>query len=111
MPRVPSMLCLSHASPAPQVWIAIGLGTYLLNFAVGLLAQFRRKRFGVWHHVLYAVVFAAAIGAAVFAFHPALLVTLLALAVFPKARPRTRLHPALAVLGLAGYLLSFVPLP
>jgi len=106
------MPSLSHALPVPpQFWIVVGLGTYLVNVAVGLLAQFRRKHFGVWHHVLYAVVFGTAIGATVFAFHPALLLTLGALALFPRARPRTRLHPLLAVVGLAGYLLSFVPLP
>ena len=104
------MPSLSQTLPVPpSVWIGVGLGTYLVNMVVGLLAQLRHKHFGVWHHVLYAVVFGAAIAATVFAFHPALLVTLVALAVFPKARPRTRLHPTLAVLGLAGYLLSFVP--
>lgn len=82
----------------------IGLALYALNLLVGLAAQFWRVRFGVFHHVLYAVVFAGAISAAVFEFHPALLVTIGALAAFPKARPRTVWHPALAVVGLLGYL-------
>lgn len=103
------MNSLSQALPVPPwLWISVGLGTYAINIGVGLLAQFRRRRFGVWHHVLYAVVFGAAIAATIFAFHPALLITVGALAVFPKARPRSRLHPILAVVGLAGYLLSFV---
>lgn len=106
------MSSVTQSLPVPPlVWISVGLGTYLLNIGVGLMAQFRRTRFGAWHHVLYAVVFGAAIAATVFAFHPALLLTVGALAVFPKARPRTRLHPVLAVVGLAGYLLSFVPIP
>jgi hypothetical protein len=46
--------------------------------------------------------------ALVFAFHPALLVTVLALAVFPRARPRTPSHPALAVIGLGGYLFALL---
>ena len=91
-----------------MLWIAIGLGAYALNLGVGLLAQLGGHRFGVWHHVLYAVVFATAVLAAVLAFHPALIVTLLALAAFPKARPRTVLHPTLAAFGLLGYLLTFV---
>lgn len=88
--------------------LLLGLSIYLLNCAVGLSAQFGLVRFGVWHHVLYAVVFASTIAALLFAFHPALLVTTLALAVFPRARPRTRWHPALAVIGLLGYLFALV---
>lgn len=70
---------------------------------MGLGAQLGGLRFGVWHHVLYGVVFASAVVATLVAFHPALLVTLVALAAFPWARPRTPWHPLLAVVGLAGY--------
>jgi hypothetical protein len=86
--------------------LLVGLGIYLLNCVVGLAAQLGLMRFGVWHHVFYAVVFASAIAALLFAFHPALIVTALALAVFPRARPRTLWHPVLAVIGLAGYLFA-----
>ena len=80
-----------------------GLSLYLLNLAVGTAAQLG-LRFGVWHHVLYALVFAGAIAAAIWAFHPALVVTLVALAVMPKTRPRSVSHPLVAVIGLAGYI-------
>jgi hypothetical protein len=84
--------------------LLFGTALYLGNFAMGLLAQLGGRRFGIWHHVAYAIVFASAIGAAVLSWHPALLLTLAALAVFPKARPRTVWHPTLALLGLLGYL-------
>jgi hypothetical protein len=77
---------------------------YAVNLAVGLVAQIWRIGFGRFHHLLYALVFVAAAAATVLEFHPALLVTLAALAAFPKARPRTVWHPTLAVLGLLGYL-------
>lgn len=86
--------------------LVVGLALYLVNCAAGLAAQLGLVRLGIWHHVMYAFVFAGAIAALVFAFHPALLVTVLALAVFPRARPRTPSHPALAVIGLAGYLFA-----
>ncbi|MEM6996007.1 MAG: hypothetical protein AAF721_36205 [Myxococcota bacterium] len=89
-----------------MIWL--GLGPYLLNCAVGLAAQLRGARFGVWHHVLYAAVVLTSLATAWLSLHPALLLTLLALAVFPKARPRTILHPALAVLGLVGYGLALL---
>ena len=88
--------------------LALGLALYLGNVTIGLLAQFFGRRFGVWHHVLYAAVFAGAIAATVAAFHPALVVTLAALAVFPRARPRTPWHPALAAIGLVGYVLALI---
>jgi len=87
--------------------LVVGFSVYVVNCAAGLAAQLGLVRLGVWHHVLYAVVFATTIAAVVFAFHPALLLTVAALALFPRARPRTRSHPALAVLGLLGYLLAF----
>lgn len=83
----------------------LGLGLYALNLLVGLAAQLGR-RFGVWHHVLYAVVVAGAIAAAWWSFHPALLLTLAALAIMPKTRPGGPLHPGLALVGLAGYVVA-----
>lgn len=82
----------------------VGFGLYLLNFAVGLGAQLFGLRLGIWHHVLYGFVFAGAVGAAITSWHIGMVVTLVALALFPKARPRTPWHPALAVVGLLGYL-------
>jgi hypothetical protein len=87
-------------------WVAIGLSFYAFNVAVGLMAQFGGRRFGAWHHVLYAAVCATTLAAAVLSFHPALLVTLAALAIFPRARPRSALHPILAVVGGLGYGLT-----
>ncbi len=87
-----------------MLWI--GLGPYLLNCAVGLAAQLGHFRFGVWHHVLYAVVFASAVATALLAFHPALVLPLVALLALPRARPRTAWHPALALTGLLGYGLA-----
>jgi hypothetical protein len=81
-----------------------GLSLYGLNLLVGLTAQLRLLRFGKAHHVLYAVVLAAALAALLVDRHPALVLTVAALAVFPAARPRTIWHPALALLGLVGYL-------
>lgn len=90
----------------------LGLGLYVANLMVGVVAQFGGMRFGIAHHVLYALVFGSAILATIVSFHPGLLVTLGALAVFPKARPGTFWHPALAVVGLLGYLAAvFLPTP
>lgn len=87
---------------------ALGFMVYLVNVLVGLAAQLGNVRFGIWHHVLYALVFATAIAATLFDFHPALLLTLAALALFPRARPRTLWHPMLAAIGLLGYLIAWV---
>ncbi len=83
----------------------LGVGLYAINLLVGLAAQLGR-RFGVWHHVLYALVFGAAIAASIASFHPALLITVLALAAMPKTRPGTRLHPLIALVGLSGYVIA-----
>jgi hypothetical protein len=86
----------------------LGAALYAINLAVGLAAQLLRANFGIFHHWLYAVVFAAAIGSAVFAFHPALLVTLAALAAMPLTKPRSKPHPTVAVIGACGYLLAYL---
>ena len=75
---------------------------------MGLAAQLLHANFGVLHHGLYAVVFAAAIAATIFAFHPALLVTIVALAVMPRTRPATLAHPGVACLGALGYLGAYL---
>ena len=84
----------------------LAFALYLANALLGVAAQLGRRRFGIWHHVAYATVFAAAIAAAIVEFHPALLLTLAVLVVFPKARPHTPWHPGLAVLGGVGYLVA-----
>ncbi len=86
----------------------LGFGLYLANFSVGLAAQLRLARFGVWHHVLYFAVFASAVAALVFAREWWLILTVACLALFPRARPRTWLHPTLGVVGLAGYWLAWL---
>jgi len=88
-------------------WVfQLGLALYGLNLLVGLAARFAGARFGVWHHVLYALVFASAIAAAVLAFHPGLVLTLAALTAIPWLPARSRWHPALAVVGFTGYLVA-----
>jgi hypothetical protein len=86
----------------------LGAALYAGNLAVGLAAQVSRAQFGAAHHWLYAAVFLAAIAAAVFAFHPALLVTLAALALMPLTKPRGTLHPSAAAVGACGYLLAYL---
>ncbi len=86
--------------------VVLGFGLYVLNLLVGLLAQFRLAHFGIWHHGLYFVVFASALAALIFSREWWLLLTVSCLSVFPKARPRTWLHPTLGVVGLMGYFLA-----
>lgn len=88
--------------------VLFALALYLGNAGLGTLAQLGRRRFGVWHHIAYATVFAATIAATIAAFHPALLCTLAVLAAFPRARPRTPWHPGLAALGAVGYLVALL---
>lgn len=82
----------------------LGLALYLAACGVGLAARYGGLRFGAWHHRLYALVVAATVAATMAEFHPALLLTLAALAALPRARPYTAYHPGLAWLGLVGYL-------
>lgn len=91
---------------SPHPILATAFALYALNLLVGLAAQFRLGHFGIWHHVLYFLVFASAVAALVFAREWWLLLTVACLAIFPKARPRTTLHPVLGVVGLVGYLLA-----
>jgi hypothetical protein len=86
----------------------LGATLYAINLAVGIAAQLRHANFGVFHHWLYALVFAAAVAAAVFAFHPALLLTLLALAIMPLTKPHTVWHPSVAAAGALGYVATYL---
>ena len=99
--------------PVTLPWILaqtlhLGATLYAINLAVGLAARVLRANFGVFHHWLYAVVFAAAIAATIFAFHPALLLTLLALAVMPLTKPHSAWHPSVAVVGALGYVAAYL---
>ena len=89
---------------AVKIMLVLAFVCYLANVVMGLAAALGGMRFGVWHHVLYAVVVVTALAACVFAFHPGVLLTVAVLLVFPKARPRTIWHPSLAAIGLLGYL-------
>jgi hypothetical protein len=96
-------------SPVNLPWtLHVGAALYGLNLAVGGAAQLFQASFGVYHHWLYALVFAAAIAAIVFAFHPALILTIAALAVMPKTKPGTARHPSIAVIGALGYALAYL---
>lgn len=94
----------------PQSVYLCAFGLYCLNLCVGVIAHFRLYHFGKAHHILYFVVFAMAFAATIFTFHPALLLTLAALAYLPKSRPWTWKHPVCAVCGLLGYIFSIVPI-
>jgi hypothetical protein len=95
--------------PWTLAWtLHLGAALYAINLAVGLSAQVLHTRFGVVHHWLYGVVFAGAIAATVLAFHPALAVTILALATMPLTKPGTKAHPAIAVAGALGYLGAYL---
>ncbi|MFV8752102.1 hypothetical protein ACNOYE_16265 [Nannocystaceae bacterium ST9] len=89
-------------------FLHLGALLYASNLAVGLSAQLRGTHFGRVHHWLYALVFAAALAAAIFAWHPALLLTLAALAALPLTKPRTAWHPTVAIVGGMGYAGSYL---
>jgi hypothetical protein len=86
----------------------LAAGLYLVNCLVGVAAQLGGVGFGIWHHALYALVFAAAIAALLANFHPGLLLSVTALAAFPRARPRTVWHPTLAAIGLLGHAVTLL---
>lgn len=86
--------------------VQIGIFLYIGNLVVGAMAQTGRYRFGRVHHVLYFLVFAAALLAGALNFQPALLLTVGALAVLPRSRPGTWRHPTVALVGLSGYALA-----
>lgn len=88
--------------------VLVGFALYLLNVAVGILAALG-VRFGRGHHILYAVVLASALAATWAAFAAPLLLTVAALAVLPRTRPRGAWHPTVAMVGLLGYVLALLP--
>jgi hypothetical protein len=95
--------------PWSLAWtLHLGAILYALNLAVGVAAQVLHANFGAFHHWLYAVVFATAGAAAVFAFHPALLLTLAALAAMPTTKPHTPWHPGVAIVGATGYVAAYL---
>lgn len=86
----------------------LGAGIYLVNLGVGLAAQLLHAKFGVFHHVLYAIVLGAAGLATALAFHPALILVLLALAALPLTKPGKAAHPILAIVGALGYVGAYL---
>ncbi len=84
----------------------IALGLYILNLIVGFFVQVTRFKLGWFHHALYFVVFLSAIIAMLVTFQPMLLITLVALALMPKSKPGTWLHPTIALWGGVGYILT-----
>lgn len=105
---VDSAHATGEMTPLLSWTLHVAAALYAINLAVGLAAQVLRANFGAFHHWLYAVVFAAAVAAAVFAFHPALLLTILALAVMPLTKPHTAWHPSVAVVGALGYVAAYL---
>lgn len=88
--------------------LELAAGLYVVNCVVGLVAQIGEIGFGRWHHALYAVVFVAAVAALPGNFGPGMCMVVAALLLFPRAGARTWWHPLLAVLGLLGYVLTFL---
>jgi hypothetical protein len=108
---------MSHLFPFSQLttqaaqtvfWYSFGL--YCVNLAVGVAAQLRLYHFGRAHHVLYFVVCVSAGAALVTRWHPAMLLTVLALACIPTTKPRSKhgsgLHVVFALVGFLGYSYS-----
>lgn len=96
-------------SSATQTFVlSLALAIFCATYLVGLAAQFGGRRFGKAHHVLYFFVVVSAALAAVVAFHPALLLTLAALAYLPKTRPGSWRHPFVASVAALGYALKFL---
>ncbi len=89
---------------ADSLVLYLAFGLYLANMLVGIVAQLRWWHFGKAHHVLYFAVCVSTLGAIILHFHPALIVTAIALALMPKSRPWTWKHPVCAVSGLIGYI-------
>ncbi len=75
---------------------------------VGVIAQLQWYHFGKIHHFLYFLVFFAAVVATFLEFHPALILTLIALSAMPRSRPGTWIHNVCAALGLFGYILTYI---
>ncbi len=80
---------------------------FAVNCALGALAWLAGLHFGRWHHAAYAAVCVTTGACVLLAYHPALWLVVAALAAFPRARPHTWRHPALALLGAIGYLLAW----
>lgn len=96
-------------APWNLAWtLHLGACLYAINLGVGVAARVVRANFGKFHHWLYAVVFATAVAAAVFAFHPALLITIAALAAMPTTKPDSARHPGVAVVGAIGYAAAYL---
>ena len=90
-----------------SLWVErCALGLYTANLGVGLVAQLRWVKLGVTHHILYFFVFLSVLGATFTNPNPLLCVTLAALAYMPRSRPGTWRHPAAALIGYLGLLLS-----
>ena len=85
---------------------ALACVSYVANIAVGLAAQWGVIRIGRAHHWLYAWVFGLAAVSWWIEGGWGLGIVVLALALFPLARPRTPWHPALAALGAGGYVVA-----
>ncbi len=90
---------------------------FLLNFALGLLVQFRvvdTKPFRWLHHALFFAVFVSAAAAALVGFLSgapyrwALLPVLILFAVLPRVRAGTAGHAALACSALVFYAAGFL---
>lgn len=91
-----------------SILLHLGALFYAANLLVGASAQWGGRRWGALHHVLYALVFVSALGAALTTLHPALGVTLTALVLLPFTRGGSLGHPLVAAAGSAGYLCVYL---
>jgi hypothetical protein len=93
----------------PPTVMLLAVSVYVLNVLVGVAAWRTRRGFGPIHHALYALGFVGTAASAWLHFHPALLVTLICLAVLPLRSARSRWHPTVATLGLLGWVVALWP--
>lgn len=85
-----------------------GFLLYCANYTVGILARTGRFRNRHVHRILFVLNIAAAAAITIFRFQFLFGLTLAALATMPFSKPRGALHPVLATVGLAGYLLTLI---
>lgn len=90
-----------------ELIISTGLAVYSANALVGVLAWLRGRRFGVAHHVLYAVNFIMAGVTTYFSPGAPMFVVLACLALMPKTDPRRPGHRWVASVGQVAYIIAW----
>ena len=82
---------------------------YSCTMILGLAARYRRRSFGSWHHVLFAVTGCAVVANLLWSFEVSMIPVALVLLAMPFTRPRaSRRHDLLAIFGLLAFGLMFL---